>query len=172
MHSGRGAHLQLKVRLSGVSSHLHCRWKVTACEGALQARLWWDGGYLRAVYGRLSRQLELEVNLQLWSPSTLVGHLYLSGQAKQVTCSLSLSRSDPNSQLLQRGLVRASWLLYTEPFWGSSGRSAHNAVLVWTAQHPHVTPAITLFAWICIRPVLPFPLFLLRWSNLHYPTRL
>ena len=55
-------------------------------------------------------QLELEVK-----PSTLVGHLHLFGQAKQVTCSLSLSWSDPNSQLSQRGLIRASWLLYTEP---------------------------------------------------------
>ena len=32
--------------------------------------------------------------------------------------------------------------------------------LVWTAQHPHVTPATTLFARICIRPVLsPFLYF-------------
>ena len=40
------------------------------------------------------------------------------------------------------------------------GRSAHNAVAVRsrrTAQHPHVTPATTLSARICIRPVLsPF----------------
>ena len=40
VHSGRGAHPQLKVRLSGVSPHLHCRRQGTACEGALQARLW------------------------------------------------------------------------------------------------------------------------------------
>ena len=43
--------------------------------------------------------------------------------------------------------------------------------LVWTAQHPHVTPATTLFAWNCIRPVLsPFLYSPLRWSN--YPTLL
>ena len=93
-------------------------------------------------------------------------------RAKQVTFSFRLSRSDPNSQLLQRGLIRASWLLYTEPGLGSRGRSAHNAVAVRssldcptpTRDARHYTLCSDLYS-----PCpFPFPLFPLRWSN--YPT--
>ena len=43
------------------------------------------------------------------------------GRAKEVTCPLLFFWYDPNSQLLQRGLIRASWLLYTEPSLESMG---------------------------------------------------
>ena len=104
-------------------------------------------------------------------PSTLVGHLYLSGQANQVTCSLSLYRSDPNSQLLQRSLIRASWLLYTEPSLGSRGRSAHNAVGVrssldcptLTRDARHYDLCLDLYS------PCPFPFFYFPYAGLTYP---
>ena len=40
--------------------------------------------------------------------------------------------------------------------------------LVWTAQHPHVTPATRLSARICIRPVLS-PFLYFHYAGLTYP---
>ena len=76
---------------------------------------------------------------------------------KQVTCPILFASFDPNSHLSKRGLIRASWLLYTKPSLGSRGPSGHNVVSLRSrraAQRSNVTPATTIFARTCIRPFL------------------
>ena len=101
----------------------------------------------------------------------MVGHPHLSRKAKQVACSSSWPRSDRNSQLSQRGLIRASWLLYKEPSIGSRGRSAHNAVAVRSSLDcPTPTRDARHYA-LCLDLYSPCPSSLLysHYAGLTYP---
>ena len=89
----------------------------------------------------------------------------------QVTCPILFAPFDSNSQLLQRGLIRTSWLLYTEPSFGSRGRSANNVVAVRSNRDcPTSTRDARLFS-LCLDLYSPFPspFIYFPYAGLTYP---
>ena len=82
-----------------------------------------------------------------------------------------MSAFDSNSQLLQRGLIRASWLLYTEPSLGSRRRSAHNAVAVRSSLDCPTPTRDARYYALCLDLYSPCPLPFLYfpYAGLTYP---
>ena len=109
---------------------------------------------------------ELGVNLQLWS-DFLISRSEPSSYLAPFRCPV-LTLTPSYCSAVSSALVGSCIRSLSEEVGVDRRTTLLRLGLVWTAQHPHVTPATTLSARICIRPVLS-PFLYFPYAGLTYP---